>query len=89
MARELQEVEDSKQGRRHLATGWQEARHSGRSSSAGTKPYHKTDLSSSAGGGVSSLSEVMAEQLTAEQKDRETVSLDPTPFSCALGIGDS
>lgn len=89
MARELQEVEDSRQGRRPLATGWQEARHSGRSSSAGMKPYDRTDPSSSAGGGVSSLNEVMTEQLTGEQKDRETVSLDPTPFSCTLGIGDS
>ena len=68
-------MEDGKQERRWLATGWQEAHPCGRSSSAGTKQYRKADPSSSAGGGVSSLSEVMSEQLTEEEKDRDTVSL--------------
>lgn len=73
IARELQEVEDGKQDRRQPATGWQEAHPCGHS--AGTKQYRKADPSSSAGGGVSSLSEVMSKQLTEEEKDRETVSL--------------
>ena len=66
-------MEDGKQDRRQPATVWQEAHPCGRS--AGMKQYHKADPSSSAGGGVSSLSEVMSEQLTEEEKDRETVSL--------------
>ena len=64
-------MEDGKQDRRQPATGWQDS--CGRS--AGMKQYRKADPSSSAGGGVSSLSEVMSEQLTEEEKDRETVSL--------------